>query len=53
MNTVKFISHTLKQKNIEDKQEKNVEVSEKVLNQLNAVNYGSKRKKKALFMHYT
>ena len=47
----KFISHSLKQRNLDDTEgERTVEVSEDVLNQLHGAHYFSKKKGKALFM---
>ena len=47
----KFISHSLKQRNLDDTEgERTVEVSEEVLNQLHDAHYFSKKKGKALFM---
>ena len=49
--TNKFISHSLKVKNLKDKEgERIVGVSEEVLNQLLSTHYFSKKKGKALFM---
>ena len=47
----KFISHSLKQRNLDDTEgERTVEVSEEVLNLLHFAHYFSKKKGKALFM---
>ena len=47
----RFISHSLKERNQEEKEgDRIVEVSENVLNQLQAAHYFSKKKGKALFM---
>ena len=47
----KFISHSLKERNLKDKDdERTVEVSEEVLNQLPSTHYISKKKGKVLFM---
>ena len=47
----RFIAHSLKERNQENKDEdKTIEVSEDVLNQLHSAYYFSKKKGKALFM---
>ena len=47
----KFISYSLKERNYEnDEEDRTVEVSEDVLNQLHASHYFSMKKGKALFM---
>ena len=47
----KFISHPLKQRNLDDTEgESTFEVSEDVLNKLHVAHYFSKKKEKALFM---
>ena len=47
----KFISHSLKERNLENKEgDKTVEVSEDILHQLHSAHYFSKKKGKALFM---
>ena len=46
----KFISHSLKQRNLDYEGERTVEVSEDVLKQLHGAHYFSKKKGKTLFM---
>ena len=47
----KFVNHSLKQRSkCEEIEDRTVEISEDVLNQLHSVNYFSKKKGKALFM---
>ena len=45
----KFVNHSLKQRSkCEENEDRTVEISEEVLNQLHSVNYFSKKKGKAL-----
>ena len=47
----KFVNHSLKQRSMcEENEDRTVEISEDVLNQLHSANYFSKKKGKALFM---
>ena len=48
--TNKFISHSLKQRNLDNEEERTVKVSEEVLNQLHGGHYFLKKKGKALYM---